>query len=205
MDSNKDLESEKQIKEENKKVNKEEFNLHKYNKLIETADDFFEAAIRCNFNESVKVNKYPLMIPNFTNRAFACELYLKATLYLIETEIPKEHKLDKLFLKLNKKVQKEIYDIWRTIAGENIFDCDYAQAMFFDNLEANSDVFTRFRYVHEWAGASISLQHSLTEKQFHLHPLNANRPFGSPSIHDGFLDQFAKSIKKYNIELLKRK
>jgi|GEM_PF-4339809 len=35
MDSNKNLEAKKQIKKE--------FNLHKYNKLIENVDDFFEA------------------------------------------------------------------------------------------------------------------------------------------------------------------
>lgn len=54
-------------------------------------------------------------------------------------------------------------------------------------------------------GASISLQNSLTKKQMHLHPFNANRPLGSPSIYDGFLEQFAKSIKKYNIELHKKR
>lgn len=205
MDSNKDLQPETQIKEQYKKVNKEQFDWNKYNWLFKTANDFFEAAIRCDFDESVKINKYPLMIPNFTNRAFACELYLKSVLYLTKNVLLKEHKLDKLFLKLNKENQKEIYDIWRTIAGENIQDCDYVKRMFDDNLEANSDVFTRFRYVHEWARASISLQKSLTEKQFRLHPLNANRPIGSSSIYDGFLDQFAKSIKKYNNELFKLK
>lgn len=181
--------------------NKEQFNWNKYNWLFETANDFFEAAIRCNFDESVKVNKYPLMIPNFTNRAFACELYLKAILYLNEIPIKKVHKLNELFLKLSEKDQKEIYNIWRTNAGENIPNCDYVKRMFDENLEANSDVFTRFRYVHEWAGASISLHNSLTEEQFHLHPFNINRPIGSPSVYDGFLDQFAKSIKKYINEI----
>lgn len=60
-------------------------------------------------------------------------------------------------------------------------------------------------FVMYWAGASISLQNSLTEKQMYLHPLNANRPFGSPSIYDGFLEQFAKAIQEYNSELVKLK
>lgn len=79
------------------------------------------------------------------------KLYLKATLYFTKNELHIGHKLNKLFLRLDEKVQKEIYDIWRTIAEENIQDCDYVKHMFDDNLEANSDVFKKFRYVHEWA------------------------------------------------------
>lgn len=180
------------------------FNLSKYNKLIENANDFFEAALRCSFSDSIKSEKYPLIIPQFTNRAFACELYLKATLYFIKNEIPKIHELDKLFSKLNEKDKKDIYNIWRTIERQNIPDCDYAEVMFYDNLEANSNVFAKFRYAHEWLGTSISLKNSFVEKQMHLHSLSASRPFGAPPIYDGFLDQFAKSIKKYNNELVKK-
>ncbi|WDA53743.1 MAG: hypothetical protein PPFGHCPK_00157 [Spiroplasma endosymbiont of Drosophila atripex] len=179
--------------------NKEEFNLIKYNHLIATADDFFEASERCSF----KSKKWPLMAPNFTNRAFACELYLKATLYLTKGDIPKKHKLNELFEKLKEKDRNEIYNIWRKIDGQNIENCSYARDMFCDNLEANSDVFTRFRYVHEWAGSTISLQSSFVEKQMHLHSFSTSRSFGSLEVYDGFLDQFAKSIKQYNNELTK--
>lgn len=174
---------------------------NKYNKLIETANDFFEAAVRCSFFESIKSKKCPLLVPDFTNKAFACELYIKATLYLTKNDLSKGHKLDELFKKLNEKDKKRIYDIWRTVEGQNIEDCNYNEIMFYNNIEANRDVFARFRYVHEWAGTTISLQHSFTSDQMHLHNLSAKKPFGSPPIYDGFLDQFAKSIKKYNNEL----
>lgn len=171
----------------------------KWNNLIRNADDFLEAAERCSFKESIKFHKWPLMAPHFTNRAFACELYIKATSYLTKNVLSIGHKLDELFSNLDTKDKKGIYDIWRTITGQNMPDCDYAKKMFNDNLEANSDVFSRFRYVHEWAGITISLQSSFTEKQRHLHSsvITSGRPFGSPEVYDGFLDQFAKSIKKY--------
>lgn len=76
-------------------------------------------------------------------------------------------------------------------------DCDYVENMFCENLEANSDVFRRFRYVHEWAGATISLESIFKKEQMHLHSLNPETAFKSCSVYDGFLDQFAKSIKKY--------
>ena len=170
-------------------------NFNKYVTLIRTADDFFEAALRCDLNESIKVKKYPLMIPNFVNSAFACELYLKATLFLNKNEIPQKHKLDDLFLELDQEDKKGIYDIWRTIEEQNIPDCEYAQDMFFDNLKAISNVFVRFRYVHEWAENSISLEYSFTIEQFEYF---YSRPFGSPEVYEGFLDQLAKSIRKYN-------
>lgn len=79
-------------------------------------------------------------------------------------------------------------------------DCDYAKHMFDRNLEAVSKVFERFRYVHEWAGLSISLESSFTEEQMHLHPLNVNthRIYRGIQIYDGFLNQLANSIEKYN-------
>jgi len=67
--------------------------------------------------------------------------------------------------------------------------------MFFDNLKAISNVFVRFRYVHEWAENSISLEYSFTIEQFEYF---YSRPFGSPEVYEGFLDQLAKSIRKYN-------
>lgn len=102
MDSNKKSQV-KYDKFKNNNEKKEEFNLFKYNHLIKTADDFFEASLRCSFNDSFESKKFPLMIPHFTNRAFACELYIKALLYLTKNLLSKGHKLDKLFSKLNKK------------------------------------------------------------------------------------------------------
>jgi len=75
--------------------------------------------------------------------------------------------------------------------------------MFADNLKATAIVFMRFRYAHEWAGSSISLQHSFTPEQFdEFSPLSARRPFGSTQVHDGFLEQFANALKTYTEKLL---
>lgn len=65
-----------------KDPNSNQFDWNVYNQLINSAREFFEASIRCSLIESIKLNKMPLMAPDFTNRALACELYLKATLYL---------------------------------------------------------------------------------------------------------------------------
>ncbi len=168
---------------------------------------FLKWHLRCSFNGSIKLGNYSLIIPNFTNRTFACELYLKTTLYLTKNDLSREHKLDELFLKLDEKDQKQIYDIWQTIEGQDIEDCDYAKDMLDDNLVINSDAFCRFRYVHKWVGATISLESSFTEKQMHLHSLSYSNSklFKGFSVYDGFLDQFAKSIKQYNNQLVKLK
>ena len=75
-------------------------------------------------------------------------------------------------------------------------DHEYVRQMFKNNLEAITDVFTRFRYTHEWATTTISLEHSFTAEQFmKFSPLSASRPLGSPRVYSGFLKQFAISLK----------
>jgi len=166
--------------------------------MINTAEEFLCAANRCGFESLLKERHDVLIIPEFVNRAFACELYLKAIALTTKGEIPKEHKLDKLFMFLEKSVRTTIYNIWRDNAGENIVDCDYAKKkMFWDNLEAVRDIFTRFRYVHEWAGSVVSLEASFTMDQWHLHDCNPDRPLGSPPVHEGFLVQFVNSLKSF--------
>jgi len=161
---------------------------HNIRKILETANSFLFAARRCMFSKGqMTKDTLPLMVPEFVNRAFACELYLKAVILATKNENPKGHRLDKLFLVLKKTERKEIYDIWRDKAGENIPDCDYAYNMFMDNLEACRDVFARFRYVHEWAGATISLEASFVPEQFHL--------IDNFNVHSGFLEQFALALK----------
>lgn len=176
--------------------------------LLENANDFFEVAKRCGWTrlkkEKVGTNENsPLFIPKIVNMSFACELYLKAIAENKKIAVKKIHRLDKIFLKLPEIVQKEIYDIWRINAGENITDCEYVSKMFLDNLEATANVFIRFRYANEWAGAVVSLQHSFTLEQFEkFSPLSPKRPCGSPKIYDGFLEQFALSLKDYAEKLL---
>jgi len=166
--------------------------------ILNIAEDFLRSAIRCGFDDCRKTNKIPALIPELVNRAFACELYLKALIYMESGELPKRgHKLDRLFARLSKSLRKEIYTAWLTSGGNDIQDCDYARQMFKDNLLANGDIFCRFRYLHEWSpwGTFMDIHSSFTEEQWHLHPANAERPFGSPPTSSGFLDQFVIVIK----------
>ncbi len=176
--------------------------------LLENANDFFEAAKRCGWRQltregvATKENE-PLLIPEKVNMAFACELYLKAIAENKKISVKKVHDLDKIFLKLPKTIQKEIYDIWRGYCCEGDTDCDYLIKMFFDNLEATAKVFIRFRYANEWAGSMVSLQHSFTLPQFEkFSSCSLKRPLGAPPIYDGFLEQFALSLKTYAEKLL---
>jgi len=169
--------------------------------LLENANDFLEAAKRCGWprlkkGAIVTNENAPLHIPEKVNMALACELYLKAIAENKKIIIEKTHTLDKLFFKLPKEIQKEIYDIWRGKIGQKLPEHPYVSKMFSDNLEANAKVFTRFRYANEWAGAVVSLHHSFTLEQFEkFSPHSLKRPFGSPEIYDGFLEQFALSLK----------
>lgn len=180
----------------------------KFAGLLANANDFFEAAERCGWErttEKLKNNQLtrenaPLYIPKMVNMSFACELYLKAIAEDKCIVVGKYHKLDVIFEKFPKEIKKEIFDIWCKNAGENIIDCDYTRKMFFNNLEAVGNVFTRFRYANEWVGSTVSLSSSLTPEQFaKLSPLSiiSREDLLRPPIYDGFLRQFALSLKSY--------
>jgi len=51
--------------------------------------------------------------------------------------------------------------------------------------------------LYEWSpwGTFIDIHSSFTEEQWHLHPMNAERPFGSPQVYSGFLEQFIIIVK----------
>ncbi len=176
--------------------------------LLENANDFLEAAKRCGWERFEKkgvatMENAPLLIPEKVNMAFACELYLKAIAENKKISVKKVHDLDEIFLKLPKIVQKEIYDIWRIDCCKGTADCDYLIKMFFDNLEATAKVFIRFRYANEWAGSMVSLQHSFTLSQFEkFSSCSLKRPLGASPIYDGFLEQFALSLKTYAEKLI---
>lgn len=182
----------------------------------ENANEFFEAAQRCSWerikkqknNGQILRDNEPLLIPKMVNLSFACELYLKAIAEAKKVDVRNKkrkmiHALNEIFEKLPQEDQKALFDIWRDNAGENITDCDYTRQMFSDNLEAVANVFTQFRYADEWVGSKISLQSSFTsEQRTRLSPLSIQRPFGSPPIYDGFLAQFAITLKTYTEQLL---
>ena len=188
----------------------------KFAGLLANANDFFEAAERCGWEriidklENIQTTKEnaPLFIPKMVNMSFACELYLKAIAenkFKLSPRIAvgKGHKLDKIFNKFPIGIQNEIFDIWCENAGENIIDCDYTRKMFFDNLEAVGNVFTRFRYANEWVGSTISLSNSFSQEQFaKLSHMSVTRPIGFPPVYDGFLRQFALSLKTYSEKIL---
>ncbi len=175
------------------------------NKIVINANEFLEAANRCDFQESIKNKKYPLLVPEFVNTAFACELYMKAIAKFQGIEEMKKHKLDELFKMLSLEAKEAIYDLWRVSNGNYISACDYARQMFSNNLEAITNVFVRFRYAHEWSESTISLEHSFTVEQFiKFSPMSASRPLGSPPVYSGFLKQFALSLKIYAEKLIGR-
>lgn len=171
--------------------------------LLENANDFFEAAKRCGWREFEKDAKnYPLYIPEKVNMSFACELYLKAIAENKKVSVGKIHSLDKIFFNLPKDVQERIYELWRCEVGQ-VTDCEYISKMFFDNLEANSKVFMRFRYANEWASSVVSLNNSFTKEQFDkFSQFSLKRKRGSPVIYDGFLNQLALVLKMCAEEIL---
>jgi len=175
-----------------------------FDKILIHANDFFEVARRCEFPEGeVTKDNLPLIVPEFVNLAFACELYIKSIAEFTNINVKKSHKLDELFKKLNIQDREAVYSLWKVSNGNNMDDHEYVRQMFKNNLEAITDVFTRFRYTHEWATTTISLEHSFTAEQFmKFSPLSASRPLGSPRVYSGFLKQFAISLKKYAEQLM---
>ncbi len=160
-------------------------------KIIASANDFLEASNRCSSPVGkITEENLPLLVQEFVNCAFACELYLKAISLMKNSNTDKVHRLDKLFYSLDEGVQRQINNLWREQAGENIVDCDYVKKMFLDNLESVGNVFARFRYVHEWSSATISIPHSYTNDQYYL--------IFNPNTHSGFLKQFASVLKVYS-------
>lgn len=128
----------------------------KLDKMLRNADDFYEAAKRCSFPKGeVTNNNWPLLIPEFVNLWFACELYLKTIALLENIEVGKIHKLHDIYLKIGDDIQNSIYKLWLTIDGNDIIDHDYYRKMFDDNLGGISDYFIKFRYEHEWGGSLV--------------------------------------------------
>lgn len=160
-------------------------------KITSSANNFFEAAERCDFPVGeVNEQNWPLVIPEFVNRAFACELYLKAIAIATDTKVVNKHQLDLLFNQLKIEDKNKIFHIWLTKVGENLVDCEYTRKMFDDNLLSISDVFERFRYTHEWVGPVLSVASSFKRPE-QMGLLSKGNMYG------GFLKTFAIVLRKH--------
>ena len=107
--------------------------------ILTQANGFREAAIRCDeqrLNGDGTIEWLP--IPGTVNAAFACELYLKAILKAegySDSDIKKSgHKLKDLFSKVSPEVKAKI-------VNDNSIDIT--------NIDAISDTFSSWRYLHE--------------------------------------------------------
>lgn len=165
--------------------------MNRLRNIISSANNFYDAAERCDWPKGeVNHSNRPLMIPEFVNRAFACELYLKGIAAATNIKIINKHQLDSLFNHLKEADKNKIFYIWLDKAGENIFDCEYTRKMFNDNLLSISDVFERFRYTHEWAGSVLSVSSSFKRPE-QIKLLSHGNMYG------GFLKTFALVLRKH--------
>jgi hypothetical protein len=160
-------------------------------KIVSSANNFFEAAERCDFPVGeVNEKNWPLMIPEFVNRAFACELYLKGIAIATDTKVINKHQLDLLFNQLKIEYKNKIFHIWLNRADENLIDCEYTRKMFDDNLLSISDIFERFRYSHEWVGSVLNVSSSFKRPE-QIKLLSKGNMYG------GFLKTFSIVLREH--------
>ncbi|MDY0138210.1 MAG: hypothetical protein RBR50_00740 [Candidatus Izemoplasmatales bacterium] len=165
--------------------------MNRLRNIISSANNFYDAAERCDWPKGeVNHSNRPLMIPEFVNRAFACELYLKGIAAATDIKIINKHQLDYLFNHLKEEDKNKIFYIWLDKAGENLFDCEYTRKKFSDNLLSISDVFERFRYTHEWVGSVLSVSSSFKRPE-QIELLSQGNMYG------GFLKTFAQILRKH--------
>jgi hypothetical protein len=134
------------------------------------------------------------------NLAFAVELYLKAIMEAEKQEIKRGHNLKTLFNFLDNKTREAIYNHWRKLAGENMPDNKKIKDWFKDNIFASSNIFLRFRYIHEWIEDSCrtSVEASWDSDQWRqLSICSGEREFGRLPVYDNFLKEFESAVKNY--------
>lgn len=112
--------------------------------LLLQAEEFEEAYKRCARGENPykdetgRIVYHAVNLPAVVNAAFSCELYLK---FLIGSKCS-EHDLERLFQRLNPKLQNEIRDeIASEIQGYPL--------SFHELLKRAKDVFKEWRYLYE--------------------------------------------------------
>lgn len=106
------------------------------------ADFFLQTANRCG-NEQDRASW--LAIPEIVNRAFACELYMKAILSTSQQTV-NGHNLKELFGLLPSAIQADIQE-----------HLPYSQNEFTTKLKEISDIFEECRYTYEYSKMHIDL------------------------------------------------
>lgn len=87
--------------------------------------------------------KAALFVPAIVNRAFACELFMKAML----PKNTRGHKLQDLFDALDTNIQNEIRS--KTVGEMKQISKSYGDVEFQNDLITNGNIFAEWRYFHE--------------------------------------------------------
>ena len=129
------------------RLNKAEYDPQKF--LI-VADSFFYAAEICSNSYKPGEEIFPkVQIAIFTNRAFACEIYIKAVLYYCGISIPKKdsngnyfdgHNLTLLFSLLSDEIKEAVYSYYRNLSKSG----------FYDKILLIANAFEEMRYAYEY-------------------------------------------------------
>lgn len=122
-------------------------------RIFRDAECFYKCAVKVlgenNKNGSIKIMEnsqlLTLVAPFCVNIAFACELYFKMLLLYKGVDIPRTHKLDKLYYKLPKEQQKQLY----TLFNETEENIEITKTNFMESLKNSSDLFMKYRYGFE--------------------------------------------------------
>ena len=110
------------------RLNKAEYDPQKF--LI-VADSFFYAAEICSNSWKLEEIFPKVQIAIFTNRAFACEIYIKAILYHCHVPIPKKdsngkdfdrHSLASLFSLLSNEIKQTVYSYYHGLSESGFYD-----------------------------------------------------------------------------------
>ena len=128
--------------------------------IINIADDFYEAYLRCLEGKNPTVDEFNrtrfevVNIPAIVNGAFAIELYIKSMSPLSNKElVQKKHSISKLLLTLNQSTQDEIK---REVESqlEKHFKYD-------DCLKGINNAFAFWRYIHTKPDLGFGLNNTL--------------------------------------------
>lgn len=143
-------------------------------KVLQIADSFYLAAERCGEYRPIAPNSWQMLsVPKTTNRAFACELYLKSILFSMKNFIS-GHNLYNLWESLPADIQMEIKK-----------ECPCApNTTFEESLSSIKLSFKEWRYIFEYREHSIEetflYYFAMTLKKFAYEIVNATPPT-SPS------------------------
>ena len=127
--------------------------------IINIADDFYEAYLRCAegkkpVKEGGCIRYGAANVPAIVNGAFAMELYLKSISQVSEKELKqKKHSLKALFLTLELPIQDEIrQSVESQLDGRFTFD---------ECLKGINHAFVFWRYIHKQQNFGFGLNNTL--------------------------------------------